>query len=363
MDLYSLLGIARSASSDEIERAYRRLARRYHPGVNPGDRVAEERYRRVQQAYEVLGDEQRRTQYDRGGAAPAQAEASVAFEGFDFTAPAESRVAATFAELFAGVFQEAARQATTPARGVAIETTLQLSFEDAVRGGSFPLSVTRQDRCPACQGEGRVARPAVVCPACEGQGTSRWVRGHMVFNRSCDSCGGAGRLVTQACRSCGGAGVQARSDVVTVAVPPGIEDGARVVVPARGHAGRGGGTPGDLYVAIEVADHPHFRRVGRDLYLTLPVAIHEAVLGGRVDVPTFGGPVKLRIPPGTPSGQRLRLRGRGVPAASGRDEDAGDLLVEIQIVLPPIRDERSKELLREFGRLNGADVRAGLFGE
>ena len=363
MDLYSLLGVTRAASTGDIERAYRRLARRYHPGVNPGDRVAEQMYRRIEQAYDVLGDPERRRQYDRvghEGAGPR--EASVLFEGFDFSAPAEEPVAATFSELFADVFQQAARQATTPSRGVSLEATLQLSFEDAVRGGGFALSILRQERCGVCAGDGRVSRPPAVCPTCGGRGATRWVRGHMVFTRSCDACAGAGRLLTEPCRACGASGVQGRSEVVTVQVPPGIETGARVAVPGRGHAAAGGAA-GDLYVTIAVAEHPHLRRVGRDLHLTLPVAIHEAVLGARVEVPTLEGPVRLRIPPGTPSGQRLRLRGRGVPPGPGVEAEPGDLIVEVQIVLPPVRDERSRELLREFGRLNETDVRAGLFGK
>jgi len=362
MDLYSLLGVARTASAGEIERAYRRLARRYHPGINPGDRVAEQMYERIGHAFEVLSDPERRRQYDRAGHSESPAEdASVCFEGFDFSAQAEGPVAATFSELFADVFRQAARQATSPSRGVAVETTLQLSFEQAVRGGNYPLSIVRQDRCAGCGGDGRVARAPVVCPTCGGRGASRWVRGHMVFTRSCDSCGGGGRLLTEACAVCGGAGVQARSEVVTVTVPPGIESGARIAIPGRGHASSRGGRPGDLYVTVAVADHPFFRRVGRDLHLTLPVAIHEAVLGARVEVPTLDGPVRLRIPPGTPSGQRLRLRGRGVPPVPGVEAEAGDLIVEMQVVLPAIRDERSRELLREFGRLNDTDVRAGLF--
>ena len=177
-----------------------------------------------------------------------------------------------------------------------------------------------------------------------------------------DACGGAGLIATERCSTCGGAGVESRSDVVGVPVPPGVESGARISLSGAGHAGRGAEPAGDLYVTVSVASHPHFRRAGRDLHLVLPVAIHEAVLGARVDVPTLDGPVRLRVPPGTPSGQRLRLRGRGVPPVPGIAAEAGDLIVEVQVVLPPIRDERSRELLREFGRLNDVDVRAGLFG-
>jgi molecular chaperone DnaJ len=361
MDLYTLLGVPRNASADAIERAFRRLARRYHPGINPGDRQAEEMYRRIEEAYDVLGHLERRQQYDRGGSAPV-ATATVAFEGFDFSQPAEGPLAATFSELFADVFHEAARQVIAPSQGASIETTLRVSFEDAARGGAFPISVSRHDRCPSCKATGRLPRSAESCPACDGVGERRWARGHMVFAKACESCDGTGRLTWQACPSCGGLGVSPRSEVVTVTLPAGVEAGARVVVPGRGHAGAHGGPAGDLYVAIDVAEHRWFRRAGRDLHLTLPVAVHEAALGARVDVPTLDGRVKVKVPPGTSSGQRLRVRGAGIPA-NGDHESPGDLVVEIQIVLPPIADERSKELLREFARLNDVDVRAALFDD
>jgi len=363
MDLYALLGVARNASTDAIERAYRRLARRYHPGVNPGDRAAEEMFRQVREAYEVLGHLERRRAYDQSGPGPAallETETTVAFEGFDFSAPANGPMAATFSELFSDVFQEAARQATAPTRGLGIDITLQLSFKDAIQGGRFPLSVIRQERCGTCVGTGRTPRPAITCPVCGGQGGRRWARGHMVFTKACEACEGTGRLTTQPCTTCAGAGLHPRSEVVTVAVPPGIESGARVAVPGRGHAGGHPGTAGDLYVTIEVAEHPTFRRVGRDLHLTVPVAVHEAALGARIEIPTLDEPVRLRILPGTAAGQRLRIKGKGVPSATDPDA-AGDLVAEVQIVLPPVRDERSRELLREFGRLNDADVRAHLF--
>lgn len=366
MDLYRLLGLERDASADEVERAYRRLARRHHPGVNPGDRLAEELYRQIQQAHTVLGDLERRRAYDRGAdrAPVADVEATVSFEGFDFSAVAEGPVAATFSELFADVFQDAARERATPSQGLDIELTFGLSFKDAVRGGDFPMSVVRQERCAACAGDGRLARPPAACPVCAGQGSQRWARGHMVFQKACDACEGSGRLAVQPCRACGGVGTQARGDVVTLAIPPGVEPGARLAVPGRGHAGARGGPAGDLYITLEVASHEVFRRDGRDLHLTLPVAVHEAALGARVNVPTLDGPVTLRVPAGTRAGQRLRIRGRGVPSATGAaDESAGNLVVEVSIVLPQIRDERSKALLREFGELNNEDVRAHLFGD
>lgn len=364
MDLYQVLGVPRNAAPADVERAYLRLARRYHPGINPGDGVSAELYRRVQEAYAVLGDPDRRRDYDRGGAPGPSAtiEATVAFEGFDFTSVADGASAATFSELFADVFQDAARRVTAPEQGTSLDITLQLSFEDAVRGGQFPLSVTRSERCGACAGTGHVPRPPVSCPQCGGAGSRRWARGHMVFTKDCDACGGVGQILSQSCRVCGNSGVHARSEVVTLNLPPGLDAGARISVPGRGHAGARGGPAGDLYVTIEVVPHPFFRRDGRDLTMVLPVAVHEAALGARINVPTLDGPVALKIPAGSASGQRLRVRGRGVPGDNAGAVPAGDLVAELQIVLPPVRDERSKELLREFGRLNDIDVRRHLFG-
>jgi len=364
MDLYQVLGVPRNAAPADVERAYLRLARRYHPGINPGDGVSAELYRRVQDAYAVLGDTERRRDYDRGGpSAPvATAETNVAFQGFDFSALAEGASAATFSELFADVFQDAARRVSSPEQGTSVDITMQLSFDDAIRGGQFPLSVTRSERCGACAGTGQVTRAPIACPQCAGAGSMRWARGHMVFTKACDTCNGVGQIVTQSCRICGSTGVHGRSEVVTLGLPPGIETGARIAVPGRGHAGARGGPAGDLYVTIDVVPHPFLQREGRDLRMQLPVAIHEAALGAKVNVPTLDGTVALKVPAGSTSGQRLRLRGRGIPGDPSGALPAGDLIAELQIVLPPVRDERSKELLKEFGRLNDIDVRRHLFG-
>ncbi len=359
MDLYTRLGVTRAASAADIERAYRRLARRYHPGVNPGDRAAAERYRELQDAYAILADAERRREYDRGvaPAPPAGVTATVAFEGFDFSRVAEGPVAATFAELFADVFRDAAREATTPSRGLDLEHTARVSFLDAARGVDIRLSVTRQERCPPCAGQGRVMRAAAVCPACRGAGARRWARGHMVFTQPCETCAGQGQVTSDPCRACAGTGVAPRTEVVTIALPPGIETGTRVAVPGRGHAGARGGPAGDLYVTVEVEPHPYFRAVGRDVHLTVPVAVHEAILGARVDVPTLTGRARLKIPPGTGAGRRFRLAGQGLPGPDG----PGDLVVTIEIVLPAEIDERSRALVREFGERNGGDVRRQLF--
>lgn len=366
MDLYSVLDVTPAATPAEVERAYLRLARRYHPGINPGDRLAADRFRQVQEAYEVLGDAARRREYDQrqpgqSGRTASVVETTISFEGFDFSAQAQGGEAATFSEMFADVFQDAARKVTAPDRGAPMELSMQISFEEALRGGPVPVSVVRQARCQACGGSGAAPIAPQPCSACRGQGATRWARGHMVFTKACEPCDGTGRLTRAGCRACGATGVQARSEVVTVQIPAGLDGTARVVVPGRGHVGARGGAPGDLYVTVEVLPHPVFRREGRDLHVTVPVAIHEAALGAKIDVPTLDGPVKVRVPPGTSSGTRLRVRRHGVPAVR-EGQDPGDLIVETQVVMPQVADERSKALLREFAELNPTDVRAHLFG-
>lgn len=366
MSFYTLLGLSSSASAADIERAYRRLARRFHPGINPGDRAAEQMYGQIQEAYRVLGDPEARRAYDRGTSPPvARVEATVAaFEGFDFSAPAEGPSAATFAELFADVFQQAAREAVTPLRGSDLSMSVTVPFADAMRGGVVTVSVTRQERCPACHGGGRIARAESVCPACRGEGAQRWARGHMVFAKSCEACGGQGRLSSEACRPCHGAGVLPRTEVLTVPVPAGLESGTRIAVPGHGHAGAAGGPSGDLYVTVDVPPHPYFRRDGRDLHITVPVAVDEAALGAVIDVPGLGGPLRIRIPAGAGTGQPFRVRGAGVGSGAGSgplSADPGDLVVTLQLVLPRQLDDRSRELLREFGRRNAGDVRRGWF--
>lgn len=358
MDLYALLGVARDASLDDIERAYRRLARRYHPGINPGDRVAEEMYAGIQRAYEVLADRDRRRDYDRGGRRPppVQMEAAVAFEGFDFTAVTPDSAAATFSELFADVFQQAAQERATPTRGADLEVRAAVSFDQAIRGGESPLSIVRQERCPHCGGDGVVARLPVTCPACGGVGERRWARGHMTFSKPCEVCGGRGRLAEQGCLPCAGVGTLARSEVVTVPTPPGLASGMRLVVPGRGHAGARGGPAGDLYVQFDVSEHPLFARDGRDLEVVVPIAAHEAALGAKVELPTLDGLRTLRVPPGTSSGQRLRVRGGGVPGVG--DQPPGDLYAKIQVTVSAPRDEAERELWRQLARFESADPRA-----
>ena len=367
LDFYVILGVKRAATVPEVKRAYKRLARRYHPDINPGDREAEAFFRLVTQAYETLRDPDRRQEYDAHGVrASTVPTASVEFQGFDFSATGGGGGAsATFDELFADVFQEVVERkrpaAVGPEQGSDLFGQVSLTFEEAVIGAERRLTVTRLDVCEGCGGSGRRRAMEGRCAHCHGVGTTRWRRGHMVFSKSCKFCHGTGRLQHRACATCRESGIVARDEDITIQVPAGVRDGARLRVEAKGNAGRLGGAPGHLYITAQVEAHRLLRREGNDLFLGLPIAIHEAALGAKIDVPTLDGLACLRIPPGTQSGQRFRLRSRGVP--SPRTGETGDFVVEVNVVLPPIIDERSKELLREFGRIHSNDVRKDLFEE
>jgi molecular chaperone DnaJ len=351
MDLYALLGLAPGATPADIKRAYRRLARRYHPGINPGDKSAEALYQRISEAYETLVDPERRRTYD-AGETPDQASASTfEFTGFDFSSVAHGAEAATFTELFADVLLPGTpTEAGRPEPGADIHAAVTIDFEASIRGVERQVVVTRQDVCVVCHGAGFVHTPEGRCAPCHGTGHVRWARGHMVFTKSCAACHGTGRLRQQRCAVCAGHGRQVRSEAVPVRVPPGAMEGTRLRIADRGHAGRHGGRNGDLYVTVHVQPHPMFTRHGDDLHMVVSIGVHQAVLGARLDVQTIDGPVKLRIPPGTQAGQRFRLRERGAPTPSG---GRGDLFVEVRIVLPRVMDERGKELMREFGKLYG----------
>jgi molecular chaperone DnaJ len=361
MDLYVALGLGRGASLGEIRRAYRRLARRYHPEVNPGNGEAEALFRRIVEAYETLSHPERRRAYDSGAAAATpsadKAEApAFAFEGFDFTARAQGAQASTFGDLFADVVRAAAAAATEQGRGADLHVDVEVPFAMAVEGGTVRFTVTRRARCGGCNGEGRLPAPGVPCSACSGTGTVRTARGHMVFRKACTRCDGTGAANFAPCPACGGAGVAMRSDPQAVAVPAGVHDGERLRVSGEGNAGGRGAPPGDLDVTVHVLADPRFRREGDDLHIDVPLAIHEAAFGARVEVPSPGGPCRLKVPPGTQSGQQFRVRERGMP--SPRTGRVGDLVATVRLVLPPLNDEHTRTLIRALAETYPGDVRA-----
>lgn len=356
MDLYELLGIARGATLIDIKRSYKRLARKYHPDINPGDHAAEARFKEITHAYETLSDPERRLRYDAGALSVASASVSFEFEGFDFSGGVPHADAPTFGDLFAEVFsQRQDMEGAEPSRGADLHASVSLSFDEAMRGARRQMTLTRRDTCQTCRGAGTLKIAEARCQRCQGSGLIRSRRGSMVFSKSCDACGGSGRLEQAACGRCAGLGVEMRSETITVGIPAGISDGARIRVPEKGNAGERRGRAGDLYLAIQVAPHDTFVREGDDLHIVVPIGVHEAALGARFEVPAPDGTARLKVPPGTQTGQRFHIRGRGAP--SPRNGERGDLVVEVRIALPKELDERSKELLREFGRINDEPIR------
>lgn len=352
MDFYEVLGVRKSAGAAEVRRAYQKRARQLHPDLNPGDPVSAERFHVVSLAFEVLSDPLRRAQYDRGDLeiAPPVSPPEVGFAGFDFSAEVR-KGSAGFHELFSGVLRpEGAPRSGEPTKGEDLEQGTRLTFDESLKGTSRHIHLVRADHCPICGGGGDVAFGPAPCPACHGAGQIRASRGHMIFTRACSECGGSGKLTRRPCDRCAGEGRLIHSEWIDVQIPAGAADGSRLRIPGCGNAGRRGGPAGDFVLVVEVEAHPVYRREGDDLFSVVPVSMTQAALGGHVEVETPEGPVTIEIPAGTQTGQRFRLRKRGVPKMGG--EGRGDLYAEARVWVPAITDDRSRELLREVERLN-----------
>jgi molecular chaperone DnaJ len=369
-DYYSILGVPRNAKEPEIKKAYRRMARKNHPDVNPGDKSAEERFKRIQEAYDVLSDSKKRAIYDQYGfysenfreqpGGPGRG-SSEGFPGFDFSGMDYGESGqASFRDIFSELFGGGAgrRHPTGPAKGEDLEQHLNISFLESIQGLSARITLNRNDACSACEGSG-IDRSAgqQVCPRCQGTGQEAKAHGFMRFSGPCRSCSGSGRVGGR-CKVCGGSGNMPFQETITVRIPPGVANGYRMRVPNKGNAGRYGGPPGDLYLIISVRPHEFFQREGNDIVCTVPITVTEAALGTKIEIPSINGKTLLRIPPGTQSGQRLRLRGKGAPSLRG--ELPGNQIVEVRVIVPRVADERSKEILRELARLNPEDPRASL---
>jgi len=357
VDLYEALGVRRGARPAEIRRAYQRLARQLHPALNPADPEAAERYRLVSEAYRVLSDPEVRARYDRGEPLRTfePAPPAVGFAGFDFSVKVR-RARAGFKEIFDGLLTStgARRQ---PERGEDLEQRTRLSFEESLHGAQRRVQLVRFDPCPACGGSGESSLAPAACGRCQGSGQLRASRGHMVFTRSCPDCGGAGRLA-RPCPRCEGEGRLMQGEWLEVEIPAGVDEGSRVRLPGCGNAGRRGGVPGDFVLVVEIEPHPFYRREGADLYCAVPVTMVEAALGAHVQVPTPDGEMTIEIPAGTQTGQRFRLRKRGMPRPEG--DGRGDLYVEVRVSVPPVTDARGRELLEELARQYPQDPRADL---
>ncbi|MGD1100859.1 MAG: molecular chaperone DnaJ [Terriglobia bacterium] len=386
-DYYAVLGVSRDAKPEEIRKAYRHLARKHHPDVNPGNKGAEEKFKQLSEAYEILSDEKKRKIYDQygfysdnlppggygtGPTGPAHSPPpGVDFSGFDFSNMDESGGEAGrrgggfgggFRDIFSQIFSRGEREAASeePEKGSDIEYRMHLGFWDAIRGAQVRITVARDEACSTCHGTGTTPGPTVTCGECGGTGKTLKQAGAMRFEMTCPMCRGSGKQ-RRPCPQCHGAGAIHTPETLNVRIPPGVGTGSRVRVPGKGNAGIQGGPAGDLYIVTEVEPHPVFERKGDNLYVKLPVTITEAALGAKVEVPTIDGLSTIKIPPGTQSGQKLRLRGKGAPSLrESSGELRGDEFVEIQVMVPRVADERTKEILRELARLNPDDPRKDL---
>ncbi len=363
-DYYKVLGVERGASADELKKAYRRLARKYHPDVNPGDKSAEEKFKKISEAFDVLSDAKKREIYDRYGTYSenindtAGQPSGFGFGGFDFSNFGTGSFGDIFAELFGSRRAGAnATSAHTPQaqRGADIEYPLSLTFEQAVQGITTDINLSRNEACKRCNGTGEYGASAQACTRCQGSGQVINQSGRLQFKNSCPDCYGTGRLGS-ACGVCQGKGTVPRTETVKVRIPAGVDTGSRVRVAGKGHAGLFGGPVGDLYILTNVGEHPYFTRKGDNVYCVVPITVPEAALGAKIEVPTIAGKAVLRIPPGTASGQKFRLREKGIPAL--RNQMRGDQYVEVRIVLPKVIGEDTKAILREFMRLNPDNPRA-----
>ena len=386
-DYYATLGVKKTATPEEIRKAFRKAARKYHPDVNPNDKRAEEKFKEISEANDVLSDEKKRKVYDQVGfysdqIDPAQAEAyarqqrsggqpPVDFGGFDFSGFQGDMGAqggtgsfggsGSFKDIFSGIFggaQQRSHQPRGPQPGTDLEYQATVDFWTAIRGGQARIQINRQEACPTCHGQASVGGSA-ECPECHGTGQVTQMGGRMKFNITCPGCNGTGHTSND-CSTCHGEGTVARTETVEFRIKPGTRDGQRIRLQGKGNAGVNGGPAGDLFLIVRTGANPVFTRVGDDIQITVPITVAEAALGAKVEVPTIDGRAQLKIPPGTQSGQKLRMRERGVESASHAGQ-RGDEIVTVEVAVPHLNDERSREIMRELARLNPDDPRKALF--
>ncbi|HEX8100288.1 MAG TPA: molecular chaperone DnaJ [Actinomycetota bacterium] len=357
-DYYKALGVPKNASAADVKKAYRRLAQKWHPDANRGNKEAEERFKEISSAYDVLGDEEKRKQYDRvremaasgfggfGGPGGSGARGRARVDGFPFGGEGFGGASdvGDIGDLFDMFRGRGGRTRTRQnARGPDLQTDVRVSFEDAMQGVTVPLRVKGPAPCPVCNGSG--AEPGTapdICPQCQGTGTVAENQGFFSMSRTCPRCGGSGHVVAHPCKRCSGSGSIQTTREFSVRVPAGVKDGARIRVGGKGEAGPPGSKPGDLFVVVRVAAHPIFGRKDSDLTIRLPVTYAEAALGANLRVPTLNGPVTLKVPAGTASGKTFRIRGKGAPRPKG---GTGDLLVTVDVDVPQKLSKEEKELL------------------
>jgi molecular chaperone DnaJ len=370
-DYYRVLGVARTASPEEIKKAYRKLARKYHPDVNPGNKASEEKFKQVTAAFEILSDAKKRALYDefgedavKMGFDPKKADAYRAYRD-QAAAPGGGRGGGSsfdLGDIFGDIFGRSGddgpfrARAQGPARGEDLYSRVRVTLREVVSGTERSLAIQRPVECKRCHGTGHVGKPK-TCPTCGGSGRLKQGRGPLSLSTPCPECDGTGK-VSPTCDVCDGAGVVEETARVTVKIPPGVQNGSQVRLPGQGAAGGHGGPPGDLFLEVEVEPHPLVRRDGDDLSMELPVTVPEAMSGADVRVPTFGGEVTVRVPEGSQAGRKLRLKGQGVPALKGSSR--GDLYLELKIVVPDKPSAEAKSTAEALRPAYRGDVRAGV---
>jgi molecular chaperone DnaJ len=341
-EYYDILGVNKDASTDDIKKAYRKLARKFHPDLNPGDKAAEKKFKEVNEAYEILSDPKKREEYDQCG--KAAFEGAQGFEGFrsqDFGFGFGGGTDDLFSDIFSSF-----RQDDIPMKGPDLETSMDITLEEAFRGATRYITLKREVACSSCGGSG--AEASQVCSRCKGAGSVKQSRGVFRLSQPCPACKGNGRVVTKVCSTCRGKGSTASTGTVKVKIPPGADTGSRLRLKGMGGAGQKGGPPGDLYIELAVKPHPVFTRAGTSVYVDVPVTFTDAVLGGKIKVPTLDGSVTMTLPEGTDSGKKFKLKGKGIP--SRKTGARGDEFAVIKIIVPKNVDEKTKEALHEVDK-------------
>ncbi|MDR2742526.1 MAG: molecular chaperone DnaJ [Treponema sp.] len=351
-DYYEVLGLQKGASKDDIKKAYRKLAIQYHPDKNPGNKEAEEKFKEATEAYEILSDDKRKAAYDQFGFAGVEGmsggqDFSSAFQGFE-------DIFGDFSGIFNTFFGGSRRSSGSSGgvrQGANLRYDIEIPFKDAVFGTKVEIQYSHNESCPSCKGTGASGGSGKrVCPTCQGSGQVRHSQGFFSMASTCPSCGGEGYIIEHPCKDCGGSGTQKKRQKIMVTIPAGVENGKRVVIPRQGDAGPNGGSPGDLYVFIQVKPHEYFERQDLDLYCAVPVSVTQAALGADVHVTTLDGKtIKAKIPPGIQNGYMLRIRDEGVPAAGRR----GSLHIKVMVQVPVKLSRRGRELMEELSRVEG----------
>src|SRR5215210_1459597 len=361
VDLYKVLEVSKETPQDEIRRSYRRLARKYHPDANPGDRAAEERFKEIQQAYEVLSNPEKRREYDEGPRTFFGSQGAGQPGGADFGDISD--LLGGFGNLGDIFGRTASTTQRTRIKGEDITVNIRLSFKDALNGVTTRVGVPVEEECGECGGTGAaLGTSPMTCPQCGGRGVQSRDQGFFALSTPCSRCGGEGRIIEKPCSVCGGNGRVRRNRQVKVRIPAGAKDGMKVRIPGRGSAGRRGGPAGDLYVRTLVEEHPIFQRRGDDFVVEVPVSFVEAALGAQIEVPRpGGGTLKVKLPAGTQDGKQFKVRGAGAPKARTNGGERGDLIVRIGVVVPKKLKRREREILEALAEERDEDVRDDLF--